>query len=321
MQKWLALAGFVCALGFPVFAGAQEINFGIIATDTASTQRERWEPFFRDMEKKTGLKIKSFYAPDYAGVIEAQRFNKVQVAWYGNKAAMEAVDRANSEVFAQIVYSGGSLGYHSLLIVHKDSAITSLDDVLKNGKSYTFGNGDPNSTSGFLVPGYYVFALNKIEPKTHFKVVRNASHGANVQAVLNKHVDVATSNTEEMEKLEMTKPELLQQLRVIWKSPLIPSDPLVWRKDLDPAIKAKLKDFILNYGKTDAAEKAVLKNIYNYTGFRDSSNAQLIPIRQLENFKDRVKVESDATISADDKQKKLAEIDAKLLELERQARR
>ena len=75
-------------------AQAQEIAFGVIATDAASTQRERWEPFFRDMEKKTGLTIKSYYAPDYAGVIEAMRFNKVQVAWYGNKSAMEAVDRA-----------------------------------------------------------------------------------------------------------------------------------------------------------------------------------------------------------------------------------
>jgi len=45
---------------------AQDISFGIIATDSASAQREKWEPFFRDMEKKTGLKIQSFYAPDYA---------------------------------------------------------------------------------------------------------------------------------------------------------------------------------------------------------------------------------------------------------------
>ena len=92
---------------------AQEINFGIIATDAASVQRERWEPFFRDMEKKTGLTVKSFYAPDYAGVIEAMRFNKVQVAWYGNKAAMEAVDRANGEIFAQVRYKDGSYGYHA----------------------------------------------------------------------------------------------------------------------------------------------------------------------------------------------------------------
>ena len=44
-------------------AGAQEISFGIIATDTASVERDRWEPLFRDMEKKTGLTIKAFYAP------------------------------------------------------------------------------------------------------------------------------------------------------------------------------------------------------------------------------------------------------------------
>jgi phosphonate transport system substrate-binding protein len=114
---------------------AQEINFGIIATDAASVQRERWEPFFRDMEKKTGLTVKSFYAPDYAGVIEAMRFNKVQVAWYGNKAAMEAVDRANGEVFAQVRFIDGSYGYHSLLITHVDSPYKTLDDVFKNSKN------------------------------------------------------------------------------------------------------------------------------------------------------------------------------------------
>ena len=101
----------LAALSLSLSAQAQEIGFGIIATDSASTQRERWEPFFRDMEKKTGLKINAFYAPDYAGVIEAMRFNKIQVAWYGNKAAMEAVDRAQGEVFAQAAHRGaGVLG-------------------------------------------------------------------------------------------------------------------------------------------------------------------------------------------------------------------
>ena len=65
------------------------------------------------MEKKTGLKVNAFFAPDYAGIIEAMRFNKVQVAWYGNKSAMEAVDRANGEVFAQMMYADGTHGYYS----------------------------------------------------------------------------------------------------------------------------------------------------------------------------------------------------------------
>ena len=296
-------------------ATAQEINFGIIATDSASAQRDRWEPFFRDMEQKTGLKVTSYYAPDYAGVIEAMRFNKIQVAWFGNKSAMEAVDRANGEVFAQVMYADGTYGYHGLLITHKDSPYQSLDDVFKNAKNLNFGIGDPNSTSGFLVPTYYLFAQNNVDHRTAFKSVRNASHGANIQATLARQVDVATNNTEDMGKLESAKPELFAQLRVLWKSPLIPSDPFVWRKDLDPAVKAKIKSFVLGYAKSDPAEKAILKNIYSYGGFRESDNRQLVPIRQLELFRDRRKAEGDEKLSADEKAKLIAEIDRKLAAL------
>ncbi len=314
LRKWTA--GAAVAL-LSLAAQAQDINFGIVATDAASVHRDRWEPFFRDMEKKTGLKVRSFYAPDYAGVIEAMRFNKIQVAWYGNKAAMEAVDRANGEVFAQLMYADGTYGYHSLLITHKDSPYRTIDDVLANGKNINFGIGDPNSTSGNLVPSFYIFAQRKIDPRATFKTVRSASHGVNLQATLARQVDVAANNTEDVGRLEATRPDLFAQLRVIWKSPLIPSDPFVWRKDLDPAVKAKVKDFVLNYAKTDPAEKAVLKNIYNYGGFRESNNDQLIPIRQLELFRDRLKIEGDDKMAAAEKAKLLAEIDGKLAALKR----
>lgn len=314
-MKLLKWAVALAATTITVAASAQEINFGIIATDSASAQRERWEPFFRDMEKKTGLKVRSFYAPDYAGVIEAMRFNKVQVAWYGNKAAMEAVDRSNGEIFAQLMYADGTFGYHGLLITHKDSPYQSVEDVFRNSKNINFSIGDPNSTSGFLVPTFYLFAKNNVDHRTAFKTVRNASHGANIQAVLAKQVDVATNNTEDMGKLESTKPELASQIRVLWRSPLIPSDPLVWRKDLDPAVKARIKSFVIGYAKTDAEEKAILKNIYNYGGFRESNNDQLIPIRELELARDRAKVAADDKMDAAAKTKALAEIDAKLAAL------
>lgn len=314
--RLLVAAAILIALSAGASAAqAQEIGFGIIATDSASAQRERWEPFFRDMEKKTGLKISAFYAPDYAGVIEAMRFNKIQVAWYGNKAAMEAVDRAQGEVFAQVMYADGTYGYHGLLITHKDSPYQTLDDVLKHAKSVNLGIGDPNSTSGFLVPTYYLFAQNGVDHRTAFKTVRNASHGANIQAVLARQVDVATNNTEDMGKLEAARPEQFAQIRVLWKSPLIPSDPFVWRKDLDPAVKAKLKTFVLGYARTDAAEKATLKAIYNYGGFRESSNAQLLPIRQLELFKERRRIETDDRLAADERARQLAEVDRKLAAL------
>ena len=292
----------------------KELNFGIIATEKAGAMKQMWEPFLEDMTKATGIKINGFYATDYAGVIEAQRFNKVQLAWYGNKAAIDAVDRSQGEVFAQFVDLDGTPGYYSYLITHKDSAIKTLDQVLKNGKDYTFGIGDPSSTSGTLVPTYYVFTMNKLDPKTHFKVMRSSNHEGNFLAVLNKQVDVATSNSEMTEKMKEKSPEKLEQIRILWTSPLIPRDPLVWRKDLPADVKKKVKDFVTGYGKTDR-EKEILKNMYRLAGFKASTDAQLTPIRQLELFKDRVKFESDVNMNATEKQAKLAEIDAKLAAL------
>src|SRR5688572_13044613 len=59
----------------------REVSFGIISTESSANLKTAWQPFLDDMEKTTGLKIKAFFAPDYAGVIEGMRFNKVQVAW------------------------------------------------------------------------------------------------------------------------------------------------------------------------------------------------------------------------------------------------
>lgn len=295
-------------------AEIKELNLGIIATEKAGALRQMWEPFIEDMSKAIGIKVNGFFATDYAGIIEAQRFNKVQVAWYGNKSAIDAVDRANGEVFAQFVDLDGTPGYYSYLITNKDSGITSLEQVLKNGKQYSFGIGDPASTSGTLVPTYYVFTLNKLDPKTHFKVVRSSNHEGNFLAVLNKQVDVATSNSEMTQKMKETAPEKLEQIRILWTSPLIPRDPMVWRKDLPDDVKQKLQDFFVGYGK-DAREKEILKNMYRLAGFRKSTDAQLLPIRQLELFKDRLKFENDANMAEADKKARLAEIDAKLAEL------
>jgi phosphonate transport system substrate-binding protein len=258
------------------------------------------------------MKVTAFCAPDYAGIIEGMRFNKVHVAWLGNKSAMEAVDRSNGEVFAQMVNADGTQGYYSHLIVHKDSTINTLDDVLKNGKSLSFGNGDPNSTSGFLVPGFYVFAKNKVDAKSLFKVVRSANHETNALAVANKQVDIATNNSENLDKIKDRQPEKFKDIRIVWTSPLIPLDPLVLHKELPAAAKEKIKTFFYNYGKTDAREKEILMKISKLSGFKASTNAQLTPIRELDLFGKRNKIESDTTIAAVDKTRQLADIDKQL---------
>lgn len=311
------ITGLAAALAIAGAAHAQElkeINFGIISTESAQNLKSQWTPILADMEKKTGMKVKAFFATDYAGIIEGMRFNKVQVAWFGNKSAMEAVDRASGEIFAQMLNADGTKGYYSHLIVNKDSKLQNVQDVLANAKNLSFGNGDPNSTSGFLVPSYYVFAQNHVDPKSAFKVMRSSNHESNAMAVANKQVDVATNNSEEMDKMKDGAPEKFAQIRIVWTSPLIPSDPLVIRKDLPEASKKKIQDFFYAYGATPE-EKDNLMKLNKLAGFRPSTNAQLTPIRQLELFKERNKLEADAGLAAAEKQAKLADIDKKLAEL------
>ena len=302
-----------CAMGT---AQAEEkvINFGIMSTELSQNLKTIWQPFLDDMSKKTGLKVNATFASDYAGLIQGMRFNKVDVAWLGNKAAMEAVDRSNGEIFAQTSAANGAAGYWSLLIVRKDSPINSVEDMLKNAKTLTFGNGDPNSTSGYLVPGYYVFAKNHVDASTAFKRTLNSSHEVNALSVAKGQLDVATFNTESWDRLAVTQPDKVEQLKVIWKSPLIPADPMVWSKALSDENKAKIREFFASYGDTDE-EKTVLKNM-QLGKFLKSSDDQLLPIRQLELFKQRTEVAASTTLDAKEKETRLKEIDAGLSKLQ-----
>ncbi|GAB4372917.1 MAG: phosphonate ABC transporter substrate-binding protein [Kiloniellaceae bacterium] len=283
----------------------KEINFGIISTESSSALEASFGPFLKDMETSLGVKVNPFFASDYAGVIEGMRFGKVDVAWFGNKSAIEAVDRAGGEVFAQTIKDDGSKGYHSLLIVNKDSKIKSLDDVLKCDKTLTFGNGDPNSTSGFVIPGYYVWGLNNQTPENCFSRVVNSNHEGNALAVASGKVDVATNNTESIyARLAKTNPEAASNIREIWRSPLIPSDPMVWRKELPEEAKQKIYYFFMQYGRFGDMDKVkrereVLANMSDGWGpFLASSNAQLLDVRQIEAFKAKVTAEAKGDAAA-----------------------
>ena len=297
-----------------------ELNFGVISTEASINQKKNWEPFIEALSKSTGLNVKAFYATDYAAVIEAMRFKKVHLAWYGNKSGIEAVDRAGGEVFAQVIAKDGNDGYYSHIIARADSPHTKIEDILKCDKSLNFGIGDPNSTSGFVVPISYIFAAKEIEPKNCFKTVRNANHQANAMAVANKQVDAATNNSEDLMRLEKTAPDARKQIKIIWTSPIIPLDPLVWRKDLDPAVKTKLYTFLLTYGRIGPdeqvkAEREVLANML-WSPFRPSSDRTLLPIRKLEANKDVMKIQNDDKLSADEKSARIGKLKAELARIE-----
>jgi len=312
LLRTVAVVAMTASVSTVALAETTEINFGIISTESQQNLKTTWEPFLAAMQEETGIKVNAFFASDYAGVIEGMRFDKVQVAWYGNKSAIEAVDRANGEVFVQTVDVEGNPGYWSLLVTHVDSPLASLEDVTKCDQTLNFGMGDPNSTSGFLVPMTFIFAQNGIDPKQCFKTMTNANHETNLLAAANKQVDVATNNTENLRRLETTNPEAAAKVKIIWQSPLIPSDPIVWNKNLDQATKDKLIAFFVSYGRMGTSEEVeTARGILTALGwapFRPSSDAQLYPIRIMELTKQQFQVEADESLSAEEKAARLKEL-------------
>ncbi len=289
-RAWAAIA--LCAPILIVIALAacharpksQTVNFSILSTDSAQGLQTRWAPFIADMRKQTGLDIKPYFASNYTSLVEAMRFDQTQLGWFSNFSGLAAVRRGGGEVFARTTDPSGIDGYFSVLIVNAKSGLT-LDKVLKCDKTLNFGVGDANSTSGTLAPITYLFAPRQIRPTDCFKTVRAANHQTNFAAVANNVLDVATNNTTGLSMNQARDPALRARVKVIWTSPRLPEDPIIWRKDLDPAIKAKIQRFFFSYGVGSGPEaerqRANLAKL-SMGPFKHATDDHLLPVREME---------------------------------------
>ena len=287
LRRFLAwiLVPLVLLVPVAVRAGdnAPPLTIGLIVAGNVEKVTEDWKPFTDALAKELQVPVKVLASKNYADISGALMDGRVQVAWINNKLAIELVENDQAAVFAQMVRLDGSRGYKSLLFARKDGPIQSVADVISRPGVYSLGSGDKKSTSGYLVPNYYVFAKNKIVPEKHFKQVSNANHLDNFLAVADGKVDIATNNTEELPRYQAEFAEKFARVRVIWESPLIPNDPILYRKDLPAPTQQRIKKFFTTYGRTEA-EKTTLKNINGLSGFRASSSYQLRPIVDLELF-------------------------------------
>ena len=279
----LALAG--CDVKAPQTKGeTKAVTFSILSAESQQSMEPLWTPLLKDMEKQLGVPVKPFFASNYTALIEAMRFNQVQAGWFSALPALEATRRANAQVLGRVIDMGGLDSYTSVLIVKKGSRI-GLDDVLKCGKRYSLGIGDAKSTSGTLAPMTYLFTPHEIVPTDCFKAVRAASHQTNTFSVANGVVDVATNNSVGLSFFAREQPELSKRIEVIWRSPPLPESSIVARKDLDPAIREKMRQFFLTYGVGEGPEaerqRQVLKRL-EYGGFRPADDSYLDPVREME---------------------------------------
>ena len=276
---------------------ATKLVFGVIAPRGADTAVANWRPFTEAMSARLQVPVEIVAAADYKEIVGAFKEGRIDLAWLSNATALEVVEAGKGAVFAQMITKSGSTGYKSVLIVHQESKLNSLADVLKPGRGLVFGDGDSKSTSGHLVPLYYAFVKNRVnDPVSLFKEIRTGNHKTNALRTATREVDVATNNNEELQFFAAEQPDMAAKLRVIWTSPEIPQSPLVWSNTLPLPVKRQVRRFVTGYGKSSEAERKVLLQVNELSGFRKSSNRQLITISDLEMFNERLKLWNSRTL-------------------------
>ena len=209
-----------------------------------------------DLSKALGMEVTELISNDYNAVIEAMRTGKADMAYFGPLSFCLAYDRAGVEPIGMIAKNKDKKNatYKSVLITNsKNSDINGIQDI--KGKTMAFV--DPNSTSGNLIPSAAIMKafpnekLSMDELHTNGKFFQAVSfsgkHQAGLAAVVKGDVQVAPiSDAILAAELNAGRADK-NDVKVIFASDPIPSEPMAIRKDLPADVKEKVKQFVLSY--------------------------------------------------------------------------
>lgn len=249
---------------------AQPLTIGLIPAEDAQAMIESSRQVLDSLQKQLGMEVKPFVATDYNGVIEALRSKKLDVAYLGPFSYVLASSVADVEAFAvAVTKKTGQSAYKSVIIARKDSGFAKTADL----KGRTFAFVDPTSTSGHLFPKAGLLQAG-YDPETFFgRVIFSGSHDASILAVANKKVDAAAV-ADRILASAIAKGQVKQDdLEIVWSSNPIPESPMVWRKDLDPALKAKIAQALANVKDLPWGDQGVLN------GFQPTNDAAYNVVR------------------------------------------
>lgn len=290
------------------------IRFGILPIGSASESREQWRPLLEDLEKRLGHPVTAVSVSSYSGLSSAIGDQRVDVAFLSGKMAIDAVTRQHMSVFAQFVRSDGAKGNVGLLIVRADGPIHDLRDLLSHPGKWRYARGEPLSVTGYVAPEAELFAARGLNSDTFFAAVRVGNHQNNALAVVNGEVDVATGNNPDLDLFRRTFPDEAAQLRVIWRSSLIPSGVLVVRDGMEAPLRAQLIRFMQTYGQSSGAagerERSNLARIPDLAGFAPATSRVLQPFVDMEYSLVRQQVQHGRWVSEPARDARLQQIES-----------
>ncbi len=242
----------------------------IPSTDPGKIVRDS-QPLVKYLEKETGSRIELVVPTNYAAVVEAIANDTVDIAYLGGFTFVQASRRAG---VLPLVQRERDQNFHSVFITQPRSGINTLADL----KGHSFAFGDVNSTSGHLMPAYYMRAAN-VDQGLIAKALYTGGHDATALAVANSKVDAGAMDELVFGNMMKSGKITPEQIRVFYTTPAFFDYVWAARKGLDPKLSNSFADALL---KLDASnpEHKVLLDLLNATKYLRADDSNYDKLRQ-----------------------------------------
>jgi phosphonate transport system substrate-binding protein len=242
----------------------------IPSTDPGKIVRES-QPMVTYLEKKTGCRVELVVPTNYAAVVEAIANDNVDIAYLGGFTFVQASQRAGVR---PLVQRERDQNFHSVFITQPGSGVNTLTDL----KGHSFAFGDVNSTSGHLMPAYYMRASG-IDAGALTKTLFTGGHDATALAVANAKVDAGAMDELVFDSMRKSGKITSSQVKVFYTTPAFFDYVWAARKGLDQKLSDAFAAALLKLDASNAENK-VLLDLLNATRYVRAENASYDKLRQ-----------------------------------------
>jgi phosphonate transport system substrate-binding protein len=252
LKSAFVLACATSTISSSTFAAEEVLRVSAIPDEAPTELQRKFAPLGKYLEAQTGMKVVFTPVSDYAAVVESLATKKIDLAWLGGFTFVQAKIRTNGTALP-IAQREEDSKFTSKFIT-ADPAIKTLSDL----KGKTFAFGAPSSTSGSLMPRFFLQQAG-LNPEADFKrVAFSGAHDATVAFVAAGKADAGVLNASVWDKLVETKKVDTDKVRVFATTP--PYFDYNWtvRGDLDPALVKKLTDAFLKLDPANPEHKEIL---------------------------------------------------------------
>ena len=243
-----------CAIAAGVaWAQSPVLRVSAIPDEAPTELQRKFKPLGDYLKKETGMEVQFTPVTDYAAVVEGLANNKIDMAWLGGFTFVQAKLRTNGGA-QPIVQRAEDEKFTSKFIVPADSPATILADL--KGKTFAFGSA--SSTSGHLMPRFFL-ARDGIDADKDFKAVAfSGAHDATLAFVASGRADAGVLNASVYDKLVEMKNPNVAKVRVLATTPSYVDYNWTVRPGLDAALTKKLTEAFLKLDPARPEHKEIM---------------------------------------------------------------